>query len=334
MDPHAAAVQLTESIRQKIEKGIGPYAREIDPVTKKQYVGKKGKWISAHDPTSFRLAEEYADKAKFDPTSLNRPNFLEESDIKELVDWENGRRIKEPDWLEHLAVADKTRTKFQVKRDILFAEFGVVIKPQGADKIIQYVPEQQRRYLQNCPSLAKTYYTLDINDENHKAIAQLEIPNEFYNYNPEKPHSVITTDAGISNIKDSFGFEESEVTLNDLIALGDRNMVQSFGAYGMTVQDLRKAITAGQVNGNDYFTPDLQDALKGEMLHDESSVFFANSYMTQPIPGCGQDLGITQSKTIDQDIDPETEAAVNQILDLKKMHPVMYEYIKTLTDIK
>ena len=70
------------------------------------------------------------------------------------------------------------------------------------------------------------------------------------------------------------------------------------------------------------------------MLHDESSVFFANSYMTQPIPGCGQDLGITQSKTIDQDIDPETEAAVNQILDLKKMHPVMYEYIKTLTDIK
>lgn len=334
MDPYAAAEKLAESIRIKIEKGLGGYAREIDPITKTQYVGKKGKWISAHDPTSFRLAEEYADKTQSDPTSLNRPGFLEESDVEELVAWHNGRSSKEPDFLEHLAVADKTRTKFQIKRDIINAEFGKVIKAEGTEKIIQYVPAQERKYLQNCPSLAKTYWTLDVNNENHKAIAQMEINPAYFEFNQENPYGVVETGQGLQNIGNLFGIEESQVTIGNLIDLGNRNMAQYFGAYGMSTNTLKKAVSSGQVQRDEYFTPELQDGLKGEMLYDESSVFFINAFTPQPIPGCGKDLGTTQSKNIDEDMNPDTEAAVGQILDLTKMHPVMYEYIKTLTDIK
>ena len=323
--------KLIQVEKKKIEAGEGIYARHEENGV--QVIGKDGKWLFATDATGFRQAQEYSRKVKENAAWLTQPGAIKTPDLKKLVKYVNGDKANKPYFLRTIAEADPTRSEYEVTRDILKAEYDYDLKPTGADHMIHYLEEKDRKHLRNKPSMSKTCQLFDVNPENHACLAQMEIPLEVY-YNADNPYAAVqgsNLTGGISTLQDYLGTDESHTTIGALIDLGNRNMCNKFGAWGFTIQDLERAVNQGIVSTEDAFTPELQTALKGEFMYDETSVFYANAYMSQPIPGVGKYFG-ESNDTGDIDL-PTAEIILAYLnLDLEKVHPVMYDHIKKLAD--
>lgn len=323
---------VTEEMKD-IEKGTGIYERETD-WRGNQLMGAKGKWKYALDATGFDTVTEYKRVALSEPTRISQPGYLTNDHLNDLRQWVNKtdqlRGGRKPLFLEAIANADKTRSEFEVTRDILKAEYGVTITPKGPDKLLTYLPEDQRKHLRNKPSLGKTVEVFTNSPDNAKTVAQMEIPKDVHQFLPDKPHSVVKGLEGYKSINDLFGVDESHVTIENLLDAGNRGILKGFGAYNMDTSDLKRAVNSGFVTTTDFFSPELQDNLKLEMMYNESSVFYADKDHFAPIPGVGQDLGIV-TKTSDYQYSLELNPAISDLLDFSKLHPVMYEHINTLT---
>ena len=323
--------KLIQVEKKKIETGEGIYARHEENGV--QVIGKDGKWLFATDATGFRQSQEYSNKVKENATWLNQPGAINTPDLKKLVKYVNGDKANKPYFLRTLAEADTTRSEYEVTRDILKAEYDYDLKPTGAEHMIHYLEEKDRKHLRNKPSMSKTCQLFDVNPENHACLAQMEMPLEVY-YNSVNPYAAVqgsNISGGISSLQDYFGTDETQITIGALINLGNKNMGTKFGAYGFSTQDLERAVNQGIVSTEDAFSPETQTALKGEFMYDETSVFYANDYHFQPIPGVGKYFGESED-TGDIDL-PTAEILLAYLnLDLEKIHPVMYDHLKKLGD--
>ena len=295
--------------------------------------GIAGGFINNHDQTSILRGYQQAVIEKKDLTGV-----LTEHDRVQLVNYQNkvGRM---PLFLEGMAAVDPNRTPFEMAEALVAAETkGGILEPRGHEGLLRVIPPANRKLITDRGSTAKTWTAAATDPEQEDALITSFIPKDVYNYAPDNPYDVVSSSFsgnGLNVGTNIFGAELGVVTLKNIIDAQSKGIVSEVGAFKTTKNDLLRLIGTGMASPNDFFSPELQKLFYREKVNQETSTFYANDDMLEPIPGTGQ-AWFTSAKEQKGELDEEMVAALSTRLDITKIPAAVYnEFIaRTVQPLK
>ena len=275
-----------------IKKREGIYAVKKDANGKPLYQNKSGFAYFDGLKVDQRL-NHIEDTILGDPSAIEQPDFFGE-DTQTIIKYSEGK-AQMPVSLQVAHDAAPMYSYKDITNAVRVANGLEPIEHYGLEKVETIVAPQFKKSVTHKPSLHKTINavvqtaeksgTIDTADQ---LITEALIPKDIWNYNEKDPYDVVRNSNGLDLSSELFRKPATELTFAEVKNAMGSNMINGFGAFELTSEDLYRAEFKGEIGDDSILSPELQRRIYRSKLQDDTSKMFVDG-MYQAIPGIGHE---------------------------------------------
>ena len=313
VDPNDAIDRILTKELELVKNGEGIYQVKKD-ANGKPLLQKKAGFAYFDGLQIDQRLNDIEDQILEDTSVIEEPDFFG-SDVEQIIKYSEGKGMM-PISLQVAHDAAPTLSYKDITNAVRVANGLDPIEYYGIEKVENIVSPEFKKDITNKPSLHKTINairntaenagTIDVADQ---LITEALIPKDIYNYNENDPYDVVRNSEGLNISTDLFKKPATELSFAEVKNALGSNMLNSFGAFDLTSEDLFRAEFKGEIGDGSILTPELQRRIYRSKLQDDTSKIFVNG-MYQAIPGIGHENYESLKATKPIEANPEAMTSI------------------------